>query len=239
MTLERAVAEALADYDQLTPDSHEVLAEIRTRIAADTPRSGRRTVPVLAAAAAVVVVALAAVSLGLRDPAPSTTPAGFGPATTRPPFQYTVPTNPGDLIPAARRQRAESLSIPLLSRDGSFRLAAHRGRVVVLTWTATWCGPCRTAYAATRKQSTQSSTTDLITIATKDDRTSAREFFRPSARALTAFDARGSSLTQLGNLPAALPLTVLIDRNQLVAAVYVSTVRSATLEASIEGLSRE
>ena len=242
MTVEDRLAEVLADYEQLAPDPEEVLASIRARASEQHEPSARRLATGFAAVAAILVIALSAVVWTQRDKTPRSTtgdqPTTLDTAQQRPAFHYTSPTHPGDLIPVAARQRAESFTLPLLAGNGTFALADHRNRVVVLTWSASWCGPCRTAQNSTTSGPGFSATADVVTIALKDDRDSALEFFRSSTAGPVAFDAQGTSLSRLGQLPAAIPLTVLIDRNQLVAAVYVGSISRTVVNSAINHLAR-
>jgi peroxiredoxin len=75
--------------------------------------------------------------------APSPPVAGSAPPPARPGKVFALPdaVKELDLIRPARAKLAEDFVLPTTS-GGPFKLSAHRGRVVMVNFWATWCPPC-------------------------------------------------------------------------------------------------
>lgn len=108
----------------------------------------------------------------------------------------------------------------LRALDGpNLRLAEQRGRVVLLHFWATWCRDCAAQLAAVSAWQATHGATDLLVLAVNVDEQPARAtqvaraqaagvtvLFDPDKRAIRAYD------------PAALPATILVDRDGRVRA---------------------
>lgn len=102
--------------------------------------------------------------------------------------------------------------VPLMGLNGpSSRMAAFRGRPLIINVWASWCGPCRQEMASLERLAWQdTSRFNLIGISTDDYAVNARAFLTRSGATLPHFlDQRLRLETLLG--AERLPLTVLVD----------------------------
>ncbi|MFJ2028400.1 TlpA family protein disulfide reductase [Streptosporangium sp. NPDC087985] len=106
---------------------------------------------------------------------------------------------------------------------GSATLAAHKGKVVVLNFWASWCAPCR-AEAPVLKDiaaKTKADGVEFLGIDFKDRRADALAFERSQQSGYPSiFDQPGKvALSFQGTVPpAAIPSTLIIDRQGRIAA---------------------
>lgn len=165
-----------------------------------------------------------------------------GPEAVDGQFRFVEATPSGELISVAARGLAPDFGGTLL--DGAdFDSSDLAGDVAVINFWGSWCGPCRVespefqeVYDDVRDQGVS-----FLGVNVKDGDQLARAFVE--AQGLTfpsIFDPRGEvSLTFRDYPPAAIPSTILLDRDGRVAAVYVGAVSQDTLRAVIDALLAE
>ncbi|MBN6055795.1 TlpA family protein disulfide reductase [Nonomuraea sp. RK-328] len=133
------------------------------------------------------------------------------------------------VFPAADRKPAPPIEGETLD-GGRASLAAHKGKVVVLNFWASWCGPCR-AEAPVLKDvaaKTKGSGVEFVGIDFKDRKADAQAFERTEQTGYPSiFDQPGKvALAFQGTVPpAAIPSTLVIDEQGRIAARALGAVR--------------
>jgi cytochrome c biogenesis protein CcmG/thiol:disulfide interchange protein DsbE len=145
------------------------------------------------------------------------------------------------LIPVAQRQVMRDLTLPQL--DGAvWKLADHRGHVVLINYFATWCEPCRDELPALLQSVSEATPQELSAVGISLDsgpkaHTAVQQYATLYRVPYTiAFpDATISS----ESVNTALPTTVLIDQQGRIARTYTGEVDHATLGKDIAALLAE
>lgn len=144
----------------------------------------------------------------------------------------------GGLIPVPSRTVMRDLVLPQLG-GGEWRLADHRGQVVLINYWATWCEPCRDELPGLVQLNVEYSPKGLALVAVSMDRgPDARmkvEQFASRYRLpyeIAFPDAIGKSESDLQRLPT----TLLIDRQGRVARIYAGAVEREDLERDVAAL---
>jgi thiol-disulfide isomerase/thioredoxin len=160
-------------------------------------------------------------------------------------YRYVGSTTRGKVIAAADRKTAGNISGPLLG-GGQFNLEANAGKVTVLNFWASWCGPCQTESPQYDNvyRALKSSGVDFVGLDVKEtSQNQPMSFIKTNDITYpNVYDPDGKTALQLGKLPAisvGLPWTVVIDKNLKVAAVYTGSQQPADLEPVLKSLAAE
>jgi thiol-disulfide isomerase/thioredoxin len=157
-------------------------------------------------------------------------------------FRFVSASDPGQTWKPADRKHVGEVTGDLLD-GGSFTLARDAGKVVVINFWASWCAPCQietpqfdSVYRAYKDKGV-----DFVGIDFKDQRGKAQSFVKDNDISFPiVYDQQGKTALQLGHLPSqGLPFTVLIDKQQRVAAVYVGSLTPKDLEPVLDKLIAE
>jgi peroxiredoxin len=158
-------------------------------------------------------------------------------------YRFVSGTGVGKTIAAANREKAGGFTGDLIN-GGKITLAQSAGKVTVINFWATWCSPCvvETPQLDSVYRANKAKGVAFIGIDTKESSTdAAKAFIKDNDISYPMVsDQEGETAIALGKIPAlALPFTVIVDKQQRVAAVYLKTLTPKDLQPVLDKLIAE
>jgi len=150
---------------------------------------------------------------------------------------WTLTHSNGGVAAAINRGKtpvAPSFALTSLSGSRSINLETYGGRVIVVNFWASWCGPCRAETPALNRlwQHWQSHLVTFVGVDTRDAEGDARSYVRKARISYpVAYD--GSEQTARVYGVAALPATFVISPQGRVVARFLGPVSEQQLSAAI------
>ncbi|MGI8868478.1 MAG: TlpA family protein disulfide reductase [Mycobacteriales bacterium] len=159
-------------------------------------------------------------------------------------FRFVSAQRHGELIDAAKRRTAPKISGPDLDGGKTITLAAYRGKVLLLNWWASWCGPCRAEAPDIEAyyQQHRASGFTVLGVNTKDDPGTARSYVDVHKLTYPSIEDEPGRVAMAfrGLAVAQLPWSMLIDKQGRVAGVYTGgLVVSEDIAPAVTKLLRE
>ena len=158
-------------------------------------------------------------------------------------FRYHNVTAHGKTISEGSRKTVGKVTGELLS-GGTYSLAAQTGKVVVLNFWGSWCGPCQieSPQFDSLYRKVKATGVEFVGLDVKETtRSKPESFIRDNQITYpNVWDPNAKTAIQLGKVPmVGLPWTVVVDKQQRVAAVYSGPVLPADLQPVLTSLIAE
>ncbi len=158
-------------------------------------------------------------------------------------FRFHSANSRGSLIKVSDRKPAADFGASLLN-GGTYRLSQDTGKVVIVNFWATWCGPCtvETPQFNNIYNAYKAKGATFVGVDTKETtRDAPKAFVKDNGIDFPiVYDEQGETAVRLGNIPTGgMPFTVVVDRSRRVAAVYVGPVTPKDLEPVLDKLVAE
>lgn len=162
-------------------------------------------------------------------------PAEAPPAAPAPAPAPAATSVPAPAAPAPRDATAEVPALRLATVDGgTFDLAEHRGKWVVVNYWATWCGPCLKEMPELSALDAMREHIDVVGLAYEDTTPEAMRAFlkqRPVVYPIALVDVYAPPADF--EVPRGLPMTWLIAPDGKVARKFTGPVTAHDIEAAI------
>jgi thiol-disulfide isomerase/thioredoxin len=158
-------------------------------------------------------------------------------------YQFDGATKLGQLIPVKDRKPAEDFSGDLLN-GGTFKLSQDAGKVTVINFWGSWCGPCtvETPQFALVSDAYRGKKVGFVGIDVKEaGRSEPRAFVKNNnVHYPIVYDEDGTTALRLGNVSTqAMPFTIILDSQHRVAAVYLLRLAANDLKPVLNKLLAE
>jgi peroxiredoxin len=143
-----------------------------------------------------------------------------------------------------RQPIAELRGENLMEEGKELKLSSYNGKVVVLNLWGAWCPPCRVEAPQLQKvwESYEDKDVQVLGIDLRDpDRTFPQDFMRDTGLTYPSiYDPASRSLLALKGYPrAAVPSTIVLDKQHRVAMVYLRDLRAEDLTPTLDRLVAE
>ncbi len=141
------------------------------------------------------------------------------------------------IVPVLARKSMPRVELAQMA-GGTWRLADHRGQVVLINYWATWCGPCQEETPGLVRLAGEVKGLAVVGISMDEgDRGAVRAFVR---RMHVGYPiVFPEPLSQEAQAMVGLPTTILVDRQGRVAKTYVGETREGEFRKDVEELLRE
>jgi thiol-disulfide isomerase/thioredoxin len=143
-----------------------------------------------------------------------------------------------------RQQIPELQGESLMEEGKQLKLSSYRGKVVVLNLWGAWCPPCRVEAPQLQKvwKSYQDKDVQILGIDLRDpDRSFPEDFMRDTGLTYPSiYDPSSRSLLALKGYPrAAIPSTIVLDKQHRVVAVYLRDLLASDLTPVLDRILAE
>lgn len=139
-----------------------------------------------------------------------------------------------------KRVAAPKVAGELLGGGGTFDLASSKGKVVVINFWASWCGPCRVEADDLEAVHKELPEVEFVGINTRDERDKALFFAEDHSSYPSIFDSAGRIALAFSQVPPnTLPATLIIDREGRIAVVIRKAIHKDELRPLVDAVLAE